>query len=175
MGAKLNPILMKVKDHVESKLPDELKEPVERVVLAGQRILYRPETHTKVVDPIYERVKARGFQPDDLANGILTLLGVINHAAKGKMAAEAVFPAGIILMTYILDDLEQVKGLEVTEELVKSVGTLLSQKVLRELKSGGSGQTPMNNVPDAEPTPAEPAPAEPPGLAETVPSEQGAL
>ena len=133
-------LLEDTKNKVETKLPEALKQPVHMIVLAGGKILYSPQTHAKMVQPIYDAAAQGGFQPDQIAKGILNLLNVIAHASQGKMNPAAAFPAGVILLCYVLDDLEQTKGLKVTPDLLKQVTTAMVQTLKQGLSQGGAQQ-----------------------------------
>lgn len=160
-----NALLIRMKDSVEQKLPDQLKEPVERIVLAGMKLLYSPETHQQIIQPIYEAVKGNGFKPEQIGTGMLNLLSTISQAAQGKMPVEAAFPAGVILLCYVLDDLERTKGLTITQDLLTKIGSTMVRKFGEAFKVGGEPET-------------EAPASEPPGLAGTTPGgmvEQGAM
>lgn len=151
-----DPQLTAMKDKVETKLPPALKEPVERIVQAGMKLLYSPETHQKLVQPVYEALKTNGFQPAQIANGMVNLMGTLYKASNKAMKVEATFPAAMILLAYVLDDLEQTKGLTVTPEMLKQISTAMAQGFVKGfgIKNG-----------DAQPT--QPA-AQPGGMAQTA-------
>jgi hypothetical protein len=173
MATKLTALLEAAKNKVESGLPAPLKEPVHRIVLAGMKILYSPQTHQSLVQPIYQAVKARGFQPKEIATGVLNLLAILAKAANGHMALEATAPAGVILLMYILGDLEKTQGLKITPDLIKQTGTYLIATIHGQAQ-GGAGSPPANAAqsqtpsatPGAQPVPAPQAgsPPAPAGL-----------
>lgn len=160
-----DPLLVKTKDAVETKLPEPLKDPVERIVVAGMKLLYSQQTHQSLVQPVYAKIKEGGFQPDAIANGMVNLLAILYKASKGGMKIEAAYPAGIILLCYVLDDLEQLYGFKPTQDLVKQIGTTMARQAAKAfgLIKGA-----------AQPGAPSPTPSEPPGLANTAPP-QGAM
>ena len=157
-----DPQLETMKDKVETKLPPALKEPVERTVLAGMKLLYSPDTHQKLVQPVYDALQKNGFQPEQIANGMVNFLGTLYKASNKGMKVEAAFPAGMILLAYVLDDLEQTKGLKVTPDMLKQIGTAMAKGFVK-----GFG---LQNA-DAQPGAPNPASSEPQGLAGTVPPQ----
>jgi hypothetical protein len=122
-----DPLLIKVKDGIETKLPEELKQPVGLIVAAGMRVLYSPTTHPQVAK-VYDAVKAKQFAPNVIANGMVGLLGMISKAAPGKVPVEGAFPAMTILLCYVLDDLEQLYGLQVTPQSLKAITDIMLPK-----------------------------------------------
>lgn len=159
-----NKLLIETKDKVESNLPEELVEPVEQIVLAGMKLLYSPTTHKQLIQPVYDAAKASGFQPEQIANGMVNLIGAISKASNGKMAIEAAFPAGVILLCYVLDDLESTKGLSVTPALIKAVGSAMVKSFAKSLE--GKGGPPEAQPGEAPPMPQEQAVPTPGGMAQ---------
>lgn len=158
-----NPLLVKTKDAVETKLPAELKEPVERIVLAGQKLLYNPDTHEQIVKPLYEKVQANGFKPDEIANGMVNLLGMLYQASNKGMQVEAAYPAGVILLCYVLDDLEQMHGLTVDQGMLKAIGSVMLKQFVKAFGLKNGDEAPTDEAPAATP---EAAPAPQGGMAQ---------
>jgi hypothetical protein len=147
----MDPILEKVKQGVESKLPPQAKDAFDRIVVAGMKILFTPSTHA-VVQTLYQKVRQGGFQPQAIATGMVNFLGMIYKASQGKMSVSVAYPAGVVLLCYVLDDLEKTQGLTVTEPLVKEVGKIMAQQIMTMLKSGGQPAQP-----GTQPTPPQPS------------------
>lgn len=156
-----NALLEATKNKVETVLPEELKGPVESAVKAGMKLLYSPQTHDKIIQPIYTAMQSRGFQPQEIATSILNLIATIGKASQGRMAVEAAFPAGVILLCYVLDDLEQMKGLTVTKEMLKAIGSAMTKGF-----AASAQKTPT--APTTAPTAA--VPPAPSGVANTPPA-----
>jgi hypothetical protein len=150
----MNPVLMKVRQRVESKLPPQLQDGVQRIVVAGMKILYDRSTQS-AVQKIYDAIAKGGFQPQAIATGMVNLLGMIAQGSKGKMPVHAAYPAGVILLTYVLDDLAQTRGLTITDQLVKDIGKHMAQLFVKAFGINQGAPTP---APAPTPNPA-PAPA----------------
>jgi hypothetical protein len=155
---QMDPILMKVRAGVESKLPPELKDSVERIVVAGLKLLYDPSTHPQV-QRIYDAIAQGGFQPTAIATGMVNLLGMIQKSSGGKMSVPAAYPAGVILLTYILDDLEKMKGLKVSDQLVKDIGKQMMQMFVKAFGINQGGPSTPTAPPPSQPTQPAAAPA----------------
>jgi hypothetical protein len=121
-------------------------------VVSGMKILYSPQTH-QTVSKIYDHLAQSQFQPNEIANGMVSLMLLIMQGSKGNASLVALYPAGIVLLTYVLDDLEKTHGLRVTSQLVQQVEPLMRQKFMK-LRVQQEG---------APPAPGSPATAPPPG------------
>lgn len=148
----MDPILDKVKQGVESQLPPELKAGFEQIVKAGMKLLYADTTHP-AVQKVYDKVAQGGFQPTEIATKMVNFLGILALASRGKIAFQAAYPAAVVLLCYVLDDLEKTRGLKVTEPLVKDIGKQMAQIILNGLK--GQGGAPAQ--PPTPPTTPQPA------------------
>jgi hypothetical protein len=139
----LDPILEKIKQKLEASLPPALKEGVERIVVAALKILYSPQTHP-AVQQVYEKIAAGQFQPTAIATGLVNLLGMVYQGSKGKMAVPAAYPAGIIILMYVLDDLKRMKGLTVTNALVSETAKLMAKLFVKKfgIQTGAQGPPP---------------------------------
>lgn len=160
----LNPVLAKVRSNVETTLKPALRDPVQQVVVAGMKLLYAKQTHDEIVAPIYQQIAQGGFRPDQIATAMVNLLGTLMKAAKGGMQTAAAYPAGVILLTYVLDDLEQSYGLTVTDQLVKQIEAAMRPKFMQafhvtEAIAAGPPPTPLAAQTPAAGPPPMPAPA----------------
>lgn len=144
---------------LEARLPDALKDPVNRVVTAGMKILYSPESRATIMQ-IYQQIVQGGFQPQQIANGMTHLMSMIVAGSRGKAPMPALYPAAVILLTYVLEDLQK-KGLQVTDDLVKTVGSMMAQKLKQTFGGGGSPTPPAPGATPPAPvaSPAAPAPS----------------
>lgn len=141
----------------QMNLPPELREPYERVVLAGYKVLFSDETHDAIIDqlagdgPIAQRV----------GEGITRILGMLFTESNGTIPPEVIVPAGIELTVAASDFLIK-GGLEdmTTRDVGDAVGTMIQTVMSKfdvkpeNVQEGGA--------PPAEPG-AEPAP-QPGGL-----------
>ena len=163
------PLLVKFKQAIEKGLPEDIREAAERTVVAGMKLLYSDQTH-QAVQKIYGQLQAGGFKAEEIANGMVNLLGLLYRASKGNMPLEGAYPAGAILLCYVLDDLKQQFQLKITPELIKNVANAMVPRFAKAFgltNPGGAG----NPTQPAGPNGA----TAPPGLASTIPSTQGAM
>jgi hypothetical protein len=164
-----DPLLTGIKNKIESNLPEEMKEPVAKVVLAGGKVLYSPTTHSKVME-VYTALKQGGFQPKAIGNAVVWLLGLLAKVSQGNIDSATLVPAGTILLCYVLDDLEQTMGLKVDQALVQAAVSQLSVQIAKVGHT--QGKAPQTG---ATPPPAAGAPPQPGGMAQQPMAPQGAM
>ena len=154
-----DPLLVNMRTEIEAKLPQEMKDGYQRIVVAGMKILFSDETHEHVRQ-VMSAIAQRGNTPEDIANGMVNMLGLIHTESKGRMQGEAAFPALVTLTSYALEYMEKTQGLKVDQAFVKQLGQVLLQKFKTKFgmdKAGvGSGPSAPNT---GGPTPGPGAPA----------------
>jgi hypothetical protein len=173
-----DPLLIQAKDAVETKLPDALKEPVAKIVIAGMKILYSPKSHQEIVSQVYDGIAKNGFQPQHFAISIVNLVGLVYKASKGAMPVAAGYPACVILLCYLMDDLEQLKGFKPTADMLKQTGSVMMQAYAKVFKLKDASQPDamghqLGNQ-AAQPGAPNPASAPPPSGMAQQPVAQGA-
>jgi hypothetical protein len=157
---------------LKSAMRPEMKAAVDSVVTAGLKILYSRERQGKT-RAIYKQIQQGGFSPQQLATGMMNLMTIIFHASGRKAPLEALYPAGAILLTYVLEDLHKTHGLAVTDDLISQVSKLMfqlfQQNVGQSVNAAGSqtGATPPGMPPGAPPGMPQGAP---PGMPPPAPS-----
>lgn len=97
-----DPILVKLRAGVESKLDPSLKEGYQRIVVAGMKLLFSPQTQHLMVDALTQ-ARQSGNVPAGVIQGVTRLMTQLVNESKGKLSVPAAFPAAITLMTYILE------------------------------------------------------------------------
>lgn len=149
---QMDPMLAKIQQDIESKLPPNVKDAADRIIVAGLKILYSPQTHP-IVQTLYDKIQKDGFQPTAIATGMVNFLGMIYKASRGKMSVAVAFPAGVVLLCYVLDDLEKTRGLKITQPLVKDIGKQMASQ-MKTMLTGGGAQPSASSMPQ----PPQPAP-----------------
>lgn len=133
MPQKTSSLIDAAKQRLEASISPALKEPYLRIVVAGLKVMFASETH-KYMQEYVAKAKSAKNLPVYLAHGILQVLSVIQRESQGKMDAKAAGPAGLMLLLYALEYLEQTKQIEVTQELIVQTGKAVSSGVLAWLK-----------------------------------------
>lgn len=101
-------ILAKTRAAFEERVPQEQQDALQRIVLAGKKILYDKTTNTAV-----EKRLAAAKDPAAAAgSGAVELVGVLARESRGTLPKDLVGPSAAILMTEILDYMKQTGRIE---------------------------------------------------------------
>jgi hypothetical protein len=107
-------------------VPDELREPYERIVIAGQKVLYSEETESLV------REAFQGDAPVEqkLAKGIRDLMVLLWQESNHSMPPQLIIPAAVELLTEAADfvnetGLEQVNEQQLGEAMRLMIGMVM--------------------------------------------------
>ncbi|NUX58643.1 hypothetical protein [Paraburkholderia youngii] len=148
MGVDSNdPQIAQVQDAVRKAIPAQFRVPVQRIVLAGMKVMFSQQTHPLML---------QALQSDtDLAHavgmGVTQLITILFKQAKGQMPIPAVIPAAILLVCEALDFVEKSKIGQVTPQVVANAVQVTTayllqklglspQKVSQLAQHGGQGQ-----------------------------------
>lgn len=116
----------------EQKVPDDQKDALQRIVLAGQKILYDKQTNTAVE----QRMQAAKNPAAAAGSGAVELLGVLMRESRGTFPKQLIGPAVGILMTEILDYMKQTGRIDGTNEDFAAASKAMMEATLQ--KSGSS-------------------------------------
>lgn len=164
-------LIANVQDRVRNSIPAQFRVAVQKIVLAGTKIMYDPQTHHLMV----QAIQSDNDPAHAVGMGVTQLVTLMYQQSKGSMPAPAIIPAAILLVCEALDFCEQAKLFPVDNDVVSNAVQVtvayLMQKMgltpekvsaLAQQAAGkGGGQPP---APDAGAAPAPaPAPAAPGG------------
>jgi hypothetical protein len=129
VGESDDPSIAAVQDKVRESIPPQFRVAVQRIVLAGSKVMYDPSTHHLMI---------QALQSDDdpahaIAMGVNQLVTMLYAQSKGSMPAPAIIPSAILLCCEALDFCEQ-SGLikpdmEMVGNAVQIVVSYLMQKM----------------------------------------------
>jgi hypothetical protein len=144
------------------KVPAELQEAYEKVVVAGMKIMYSKESHRVML----EEIKRPGPMGERLGKGITGLMLLMIKESNNTMPPAVVIPAGIKLMMEAVDFLRKTGIADPTnEEIGQGMETFISM-ILQQFGAdpakleGALSQFSNDNIP-AAPEAASAAPAAP--------------
>src|SRR3990167_8756013 len=84
-------------------VPQELQSSLERVVVAGKRILYAPQ----MKGMIEKQLKEKGPIEKKLADGVLGLIILLESQSKPSLPAKVIIPAAVELLYEVADFLSE--------------------------------------------------------------------
>lgn len=116
-----------VREQNLSSMPDNLKQAYERVVLAGMKTLYSPETH----EMSFKTIQGDGPIDERLGRGAAALMGLLVKESNGTMPPQIIIPAGVELLVSAGDYLKQA-GEPVTDDDIGGALAVFVQLVLEQ-------------------------------------------
>ena len=105
------------------------QEPLQRIVLAGKKVMYSEQTHAIVA----QTLQGPGPLPKKLGEGIAGLMGMLAKEAKGALPAPLLIPAGMVLVAEGADFMRRA-GQQVTDVDVGQAFEYMVGAVLRVMK-----------------------------------------
>jgi hypothetical protein len=122
-------LIAQVQQQVRASVPPQFRVPVQKIYLAGMKLMYSPDTHQLMI----QQLQGNSFTAQAVARGVAALMTIMYRESKGQMPLPAAAPAAILLVCEALDYLEQTKQGQVTPELlsdaVQQVVAILLQKM----------------------------------------------
>jgi Ni,Fe-hydrogenase maturation factor len=138
--ASQSPITQKIVSGIMDGAPPKLRSSIDRIVTAGKRLMYDPQTHELMVKQL--QTLQAGNEADRIAQGIAALISMIAEKSK-------------VLMCDAIDFLAESGKIEVTEDLVAEATQELMGYVMQKLGIGpeqiaqaqAEGQAPPEQLP----------------------------
>jgi len=122
--------------------PPELRDPVERIVAAGAKLMYSPELR----EELQQAVQSDAPVDQKLADNVVGLLLTLDQKSQGGLPVAALFPAGLGLLGEAAQVL-QAAGQQVTQEDFNNAA--LRMYVVVGKKLGGSDEEIMQGAQQA--------------------------
>lgn len=122
-----NALLKQAADAIQAKVPPELVPTFKRIVLAGEKVMYSPQTH----DMMIQQMKSNPDPAEAAGEGIAKLFGILFKESKGTLNMKAAIPAMTVLLCDALDFMEEAGKVKVDNTLLaaatKEMGSSLMQ------------------------------------------------
>jgi len=146
------------------KMPPELQEAYERVVIAGMKVMFSKESHKFFI----EQLQAEGQMAEKLGKGVAGLLVYLYKESNNTIPSEVMIPAGIRLLTKAADFINQSGSAKVTNQEIGDAMELMISTILQQAGVSPEQMEEMfaqyddQNIqdPNAQPV-AQPAPPQP--------------
>ncbi len=126
-------IIAKARSTFEQRVPADQQDALQRILLAGQKLLYDKTTNTEVE----KRLQSSKNPAEAAGNGAVELLGVLSRESRGTLPKTLVGPSAAILMTELLDYLKQTGRIKGTPDDLETATRALSETMMK-----GAGLTP---------------------------------
>lgn len=152
-------------DEIESKVPEELRDPYDSMIVAGSKLLWGDQTHDVLVNAyIKNNIKSEKDIPAAISKGIAQLVGLVirKSGQRPEQLAPASMIASQVLMIHVLIYLQKKKKFvitnrvlaETTHALLKAMFKLFGvskqkfQAILAEMKK--RAKNPEDQAPEGE-------------------------
>ena len=150
---------------IEAKmaLPGKLKQQLDKIVLAGVKMMFSEKTHKLMLDELDKP----GPIEQKLAQGIAGLVAMLFQQSQRSIPPQLLIPAGVLLLAHAVQFLKK-SGEDVTPEQFGAAMKMVIEIILRQAKVDpeklrahidGGGQPAQQ---PAGPAPDQAAPAAPP-------------
>lgn len=109
------------------KMPPELQEAYDRVVLAGMKVLFSKESHQLLMDEI----QGQGPVPQRLGEGVAGLMLLLFKESNQTIPPQVIVPAGTELMMQVADFLKKTGLMPVSDQDVGAAMEIMIMKILQ--------------------------------------------
>lgn len=115
-----------IKDNI--KMPPELQEAYERVVIAGMKVMFSKESHKLMLDELQKE----GPVGQKLGMGIAGLMLLLVKESNSTIPPEVIIPAGINLLTRAADfirksQIEKITNADIGDAMEVMISTILQK------------------------------------------------
>ena len=124
----------RIEEEILRSAPPEMRSKIERMVIAGRKIIYDPQTNQMLLEQ-FQNLPA-GSDADRLAQGVASIMSMIAEQSKGPFPADAAMPAAVIIMADVADFLGEAGMIEVTDDLIAEATQALAGYMLKKLGIG---------------------------------------
>lgn len=163
LGQSTNPQLQQVEQAVQGKVPPELMGAFQRIVTAGLKVMYSPQTRQMLAS----QLKQQGDPSEIVGQGIAKLMAILYQQSKGTMPMKAAIPAAQVLTCEAIDFAAKAGIMQITNDTIaqttqEMVSALLqvfgfSQSKVQQFIQAGMEHSAKNGA--AMPTSGAQAPA----------------
>jgi hypothetical protein len=133
------------------KMPPELQEAYERVVIAGMKVMFSKESHKLMLDELQKE----GPMGQKLGVGIAGLMLLLVKESNGSIPPEVIIPAGINLLTRAADFIRKTKIEKITNGDIGDAMEVFMSTILEKFGVSPEQMTQMLNQYSDENIPAE--------------------
>jgi hypothetical protein len=126
-------LIQQARSAFEQRVPKEQQDILQRIILAGKKVLYDQTTNSEVE----KRIQDSPTPAEAAGSGAVELLGVLAHESRGTLPQALIGPSAAVLMTEILDYLKQTGRIKGDAADLEAAAKALSETMMK-----GSGVTP---------------------------------
>ena len=160
IGKTTNKLLQTTERKMEAKVKPEFRTAFLRVVTAGMKLMYDPQTRGMVT----QQLKSQGSPAQVVGEGIAKLMLLLMSKSKGTMPPQAMIPAATVLLCEGLDFAEKAGMVRVDKAMIASAMQEMTSALMQGMKItpdrlSQMAQKAQTGAVDTTPPPAAPPPA----------------
>lgn len=140
-----DPLIAKVQQQVRTSIPVQFRVPVQKIVMAGSKIMYAPQTHHLMV----QALQSDPNPAHAVAMGVVQLTTLMWQQSKGTMPVPAIIPAAILLGCEALDFCEQAKLFTVSPDIVANCVQIIVSYLMQKMGMSPDKIAQIANAPGA--------------------------
>jgi len=129
IGQASNPLLAKVEQGVQAKVPPALQDGLSRVVHAGMSILYAPTLKAQ----LQQRIAQTKNPAQEAGQGAARMITELYAQSKKTMPGALIMPAAMIFALEYVDLLAKAGKAQVTPSLIDQLTQTVSDSVLQAM------------------------------------------
>lgn len=175
-----HPLLTKIAQQLIDKTPQQLRDPLERAVMAGNKIMYSEKTSRMFKNQMSQKLPL----PELVGEGAAKLMGILYADSQKQLPMRVLIPAGMILVLQalefmmdsgVIEDVDNKLVAESTKEFTSAFLQLLgvTPQALEQILQKGTAEMARKQQAARQPQqPMQPEPQQPGGI---IAGQQGAM
>ncbi len=127
----MNQILTNIESGILAHVSPENKQMLDKAVLAGQKIMFDPQTHANM--ELVKNPESRKTPVQTLSKGVAGLMWLMYMQSHKSMPPEVVVMAGTILMCKAIDFAERGLGIQFNNDMIAEAMKLLTEQLFTKM------------------------------------------
>lgn len=127
----MNPILQKIEQGIESKVPQESKQRFNAVVLAGEKIMFDENTHKNM--ELVKNPESRKDPVNTISKGVAGLMWLMFQQSKQTIPYDVLIMSAVVLMCKAIDFAERGLDIQFDNKMIadttKEMGELMFKRL----------------------------------------------
>lgn len=132
-GKQMNPVLTKIIQESISKCSPQNKNPLQKAVLAGKKLMMDQQTHNHMTLQKDPASRAPNVIATTISTGVTGLGWIMYKISKHTMSIEVLVLSGIILMCWAIDFAERAYGVKFNNDMIGDCTKKLSANLMVKL------------------------------------------
>jgi len=128
LGKTTNQLLQQTEQQTAAKVPVKFKNSFERIIAAGLKVMYSPQTH----DEMIKVLNSPNDPAINVGDGVGKMMGLLWNEGKGTLPMQAFMPAAVVLLCEGMDFAEKTGKIQVTAQTLAAATKECMSVVLQQ-------------------------------------------